>query len=81
MSEKKKIKFTSLIVALVLIEAAILTGIYVWVFCTYGHVPDTLIVATFGFLGTELGICGGVTMNGNKYDYLNNSIPPQGGVG
>ena len=76
---KKKIKFTTIMVTVVFLQIFIFTGICIWLFCKYGHTPDTLIISVFGILGSELGICGFVTNSGNRYDYLNNSIPSQGG--
>lgn len=80
--EKKKIKFTTIMVLLIIFEMIVFTGIMIHLFCTYGHTPDTLIISFFGACGTELSLCGFVQNSGNKYDYMaytnNNST---GGVG
>lgn len=78
---KKKTKFTTIIVIFVLLQVLVFTGIMIGLFCRFGHIPDGLIIPFFSFMGTELGLCSFVTNSTNKYDYLNNNIPPQGGVG
>jgi len=79
--EKKKVKFTTIIVTLVISQMLLFTGIMIYIFCKYGHTPDTLILSFFGAFSAELSLCGFIQNSGNKYDYMTNSNNSTGGVG
>ena len=50
---KRKSRYMKRVVNLIFFTAFVLTVIYLYFFWRFQQVPDTLILATFGFLGVE----------------------------
>lgn len=56
--KRKSIRFSKVVIALVLITVVIFTIAMTVIYCTMGGTPDTLITAFFAFAGGEAGVLG-----------------------
>lgn len=58
LEKRKALRFSKVVITLVLISVATFTVAMTVVYCTMGGVPDTLITAFFTFCGGEAGVLG-----------------------
>lgn len=65
--KKKRIKFSKIIVSLVLLSVLVFTVTMVAVFVRSGSVPDSLVTAFFAFAGGEAGVLGLIRYGDAKY--------------
>lgn len=56
--KRNALRFSKVVIALVLISVAIFTVAMTAIFCITGGTPDTLITAFFAFAGGEAGVLG-----------------------
>lgn len=62
-----KAKFSKIVISLMLISVLLFTIAMIWLFTQFGAVPDTLIIAYYGFVGGEAGILGFIKVNDTKH--------------
>ena len=72
MDSKKKMKTSDIALIFVATTLALFTITMIIVFCAYQHIPDTLVVAVFGVLGTETGALAWIRTSKLKHGYDNN---------
>lgn len=58
LEKRKPLRFSKVVIALVLITVVIFTIAMTVIYCTMGGTPDTLITAFFAFAGGEAGVLG-----------------------
>lgn len=56
--KRNALRFSKVVIALVLVSVAIFTVSMTVIFCITGGTPDTLITAFFAFAGGEAGVLG-----------------------
>ena len=64
---KKKRKFSKIVVVVLLASVAMFTVAQTIIFCVKGSVPDSLITAFFGFAAGEAGFLGLIKHGEAKY--------------
>lgn len=69
MNEKNKLKTSDVALIFVAATLALFTITMIIVFCAYQHIPDTLVVAVFGVLGTETGALAWIRTSKLKHGY------------
>ncbi len=69
MNDKKKMKTSDIALIFVATTLALFTITMIIVFCAYQHIPDTLVVAVFGVLGTETGALAWIRTSKLKHGY------------
>ena len=70
---KKKLRFSKRCIIGVLVSVGIFTAVMIYIFCRWQTVPDSLIVAFFGFCGCEAGVLGWIK-RGDRDDKTDTSI-------
>lgn len=55
---KKKLRFSKIVIASVLLGTVAFTVCMIWLFARYQSTPDQLIICFFSFCGAEAGILG-----------------------
>ena len=83
--KKTGLKYSKVVVALLLIAVAAFTVAMIWIYREQGGVPDSLVAAFYAFAGGEAGFLGLIKHSDNKYNSsgnTNDSPPgPDGGAG
>ena len=84
--KKTGLKYSKVVVALLLIAVAAFTVAMIWIYREQGGVPDSLVAAFYAFAGGEAGFLGLIKHSDNKHNSsggnTNDSPPgPDGGAG
>ena len=74
MKDKKKMKTSDIALIFVATTLALFTITMIIVFCAYQHIPDTLVVAVFGVLGTETGALAWIRTSKLKHGHNDNFV-------
>jgi len=81
--KKTGLKYSKVVVALLLISVAAFTVAMIFLYREKGGVPDTLVASFFAFAGGEAGFMGLIKHSDNKYGGDNSgsgtATPPAGG--
>jgi len=66
--KKTGLKYSKVVVALLLIAVAAFTVAMIWIYREQGGVPDSLVAAFYAFAGGEAGFLGLIKHSDNKYN-------------
>lgn len=82
--KKTGLKYSKVVVALLLIAVAAFTVAMIWIYREQGGVPDSLVAAFYAFAGGEAGFLGLIKHSDTKYGGGSSSsggaaTPPAGG--
>ena len=67
-TESKKVRFSKVVVVLVLLSVVVFTVAMTAVYLKTGGIPDTLVTSFFAFAGGEAGVLGLIRFAQSKYE-------------